>query len=184
MRFEEHVERAVASLPPELRDAVRNVEISVEDEHPDDPDLLGLYQGGDYGPDTVTIYRRPLEETFHDPAELERVYGSLRVLPERSDDPPQDADAFRNDAAERELAAVREMLERERSMYERDRRAWEEERSYMRSLVDRHTEQIKLLTDQRERTSERRSWFARWRQRRVTDHAARDASSPSIGRAS
>ena len=72
MRFEDRVARAVESLPPELRAAVRNLDISVEDEHPDDPDLLGLYQGGDYGPDTVTIYRRPLEETFHDPAELER----------------------------------------------------------------------------------------------------------------
>ena len=45
LRFEEHVERAVASLPAELREAIRNVEISVEDEHPEDPDLFGLYEG-------------------------------------------------------------------------------------------------------------------------------------------
>ena len=45
MRFAEHVERAVASLPAELRRAIRNVEISVEDEHADDPDLFGLYEG-------------------------------------------------------------------------------------------------------------------------------------------
>ena len=41
MRFEDHVERALASLPPELARAVRNLELSVEDEHPDDPDLFG-----------------------------------------------------------------------------------------------------------------------------------------------
>jgi predicted Zn-dependent protease with MMP-like domain len=45
LRFEEHVTRAVASLPPELQAAVRNLELSVEDEHPDDPDLFGLYEG-------------------------------------------------------------------------------------------------------------------------------------------
>ena len=72
MSFEEHVRRALDSLPPELARGLENVAVVVEDENPDDPDLLGLYQGGDYGPDTVTIYRLPLEETFHDPAELER----------------------------------------------------------------------------------------------------------------
>lgn len=81
MRFEEHVERALASLPPELRAAVRNVEISIEDEHPDDPDLLGLYEGvplperGDWAgalPDRIRIFRVPLEESFPNPAELER----------------------------------------------------------------------------------------------------------------
>jgi predicted Zn-dependent protease with MMP-like domain len=70
--FEEHVRRALDSLPPEIARGLENVAVVVEDENPDDPDLLGLYQGGDYGPDTVTIYRRPLEETAHDPAELER----------------------------------------------------------------------------------------------------------------
>ena len=72
MSFEEHVRRALDSLPPEIARGLENVAVVVEDENPDDPDLLGLYQGGDYGPDRVTIYRRPLEETFHDPAELER----------------------------------------------------------------------------------------------------------------
>jgi predicted Zn-dependent protease with MMP-like domain len=75
--FEEHVERAVASLPPDLRAAMSNVEIVVEDEHPDDPDLFGLYLGiplvertstGYQGvlPDKIAIYRRPLEEEFGD----------------------------------------------------------------------------------------------------------------------
>ena len=72
MSFDEHVRRALDSLPPEIARGLENVAVVVEDENPDDPDLLGLYQGGDYGPDMVTIYRRPLEETFHEPAELER----------------------------------------------------------------------------------------------------------------
>jgi predicted Zn-dependent protease with MMP-like domain len=81
MRFEERVERAIASLPSELRDAVANVDISVEDEHPDDPDLYGLYEGvplperGDWAgslPDRIRIFRRPLVESFPDPDELER----------------------------------------------------------------------------------------------------------------
>ena len=80
MRFEEHVERAVASLPPDLRAAIHNVEITVEDEHPDDPDLFGLYEGtplpereggGPTGPDRIAIYRLPLEESFADARELE-----------------------------------------------------------------------------------------------------------------
>ena len=45
MTFDEHVQRALESLPPDLRQAVKNVEITVEDEHPDDPDLFGLYEG-------------------------------------------------------------------------------------------------------------------------------------------
>ena len=80
MRFEERVQRAVESLPPELQAAVRNLEISVEDEHPDDPDLFGLYEGvplperGDWAgalPDRIRIFRLPLVESFPDPAELE-----------------------------------------------------------------------------------------------------------------
>ena len=80
MRFEEHVERALAALPPELNQAVRNVEISVEDEHPEEPDLFGLYEGvplperGDWAgaiPDRIRIFRVPLVESFSDPAELE-----------------------------------------------------------------------------------------------------------------
>jgi predicted Zn-dependent protease with MMP-like domain len=81
LSFEEHVERALAELPPKLAAALDNVAILVEDEHPDDPDLFGLYDGiplpertsADSGrlPDRITIYRLPLVETFEDPAELE-----------------------------------------------------------------------------------------------------------------
>jgi predicted Zn-dependent protease with MMP-like domain len=80
VRFEQHVERALAGLPPELREAVRNLEITVEDEHPEEPDLFGLYEGvplperGDWAgslPDRIRIFRVPLVESFHDPDELE-----------------------------------------------------------------------------------------------------------------
>ena len=81
MTFEEHVRRALASLPDELRAAMWNVEVVVEDENAEDPDLFGLYLGiplterGDYAgvlPDKIAIYRVPLEEEFgHDPALLE-----------------------------------------------------------------------------------------------------------------
>ena len=81
MTFEEHVERVLASLPADLREAMSNVEIVVEDENPEDPDLFGLYFGiplterGDYSgvlPDKIAIYRLPLEEEFgDDPSVLE-----------------------------------------------------------------------------------------------------------------
>jgi predicted Zn-dependent protease with MMP-like domain len=80
LRFEERVERALDGLPPELRQAVRNVEISVEDEYPVDPDLFGLYEGvpqperGDWAgaiPDRIRIFRLPLVESFPEPARLE-----------------------------------------------------------------------------------------------------------------
>jgi predicted Zn-dependent protease with MMP-like domain len=75
MTFDEHVERALASLPDDLRAAMSNVEIVVEDENPEDPDLFGLYLGiplterGDYAgvlPDKIAIYRLPLEDEFGD----------------------------------------------------------------------------------------------------------------------
>jgi predicted Zn-dependent protease with MMP-like domain len=81
VRFEQRVERAIASLPPELREAVQNVDISVEDELPEDPDCFGLYEGvplperGDWAgamPDRIRIFRLPLVESFPDPDELER----------------------------------------------------------------------------------------------------------------
>jgi predicted Zn-dependent protease with MMP-like domain len=81
VRFEQRVERAIASLPPDLRKAVQNVDISVEDELPEDPDCFGLYEGvplperGDWAgavPDRIRIFRLPLVESFPDPDELER----------------------------------------------------------------------------------------------------------------
>jgi predicted Zn-dependent protease with MMP-like domain len=80
--FDDVVRRAVDGLPAQLQHAMSNVEIVVEDENPEDPDLLGLYTGiplteRDSGyagvlPDKIEIYRLPLEEEFgHDPALLE-----------------------------------------------------------------------------------------------------------------
>ena len=81
MTFDDHVRAALDSLPPELARALRNVAVVVEDENPEDPDLFGLYEGvplperGDEAgslPDRIAIYRRPLEEEFADPRDLER----------------------------------------------------------------------------------------------------------------
>ena len=72
MTFEEHVRRALDSLPPELARGLENVAVVVADEHPDDPDLFGLFEEAPYMPAKVTIFRVPLEESFADPRELER----------------------------------------------------------------------------------------------------------------
>ena len=70
-RFDEHVRRALDSLPPRLARGLENVAVVVEDEHPEDPDLFGLFEGDEYMPAKITIYRLPLVESFDDPAELE-----------------------------------------------------------------------------------------------------------------
>ena len=81
MTFDDHVKAALDSLPPHLAAALDNVAVVVEDEHPDDPDLFGLYEGiplperGDMAgalPDRITIFRLPLEDEFAEPRELER----------------------------------------------------------------------------------------------------------------
>ena len=81
MTFDDHVKAALDSLPPHLAGALDNVAIVVENEHADDPDLFGLYEGtplperGDMAgtlPDRITIFRLPLTEEFTDPDELER----------------------------------------------------------------------------------------------------------------
>jgi len=73
------VRAALDELPPNIVDALRNVAVVIEDENPEDPDLLGLYHGvplperGDMAgslPDKISIYRIPLEESFPDPEEL------------------------------------------------------------------------------------------------------------------
>ena len=79
MNFEDHVRAALDELPPHLASALTNVAVVVEDENPEDPDLFGLYHGvplperGDMAglpPDTISIYRIPLEDSFPDPEEL------------------------------------------------------------------------------------------------------------------
>ena len=71
MTFEEHVQRALDELPPQLAQALENVAVVVEEENPDDPDLFGLWESHEYLPTKISIYRRPLVESFTDPAQLE-----------------------------------------------------------------------------------------------------------------
>jgi predicted Zn-dependent protease with MMP-like domain len=79
MTFDDHVRAALDELPPHIAAALENVAVVVEDENPDDPDLLGLYHGvplPERGvmagalPDKISIYRLPLEQSFPDPDEL------------------------------------------------------------------------------------------------------------------
>jgi predicted Zn-dependent protease with MMP-like domain len=68
--FDDAIDEAVNSLPAELRAAMNNVEIVVEDEPPDGQRLLGLYQGvplprrtSSYGgvlPDKITVFAGPI----------------------------------------------------------------------------------------------------------------------------
>jgi len=79
--FERLVEAALEAIPDEIASLVRNVAVIVEDDAPpDDPDLLGLYDGialtERYGdplmelPDRIFIYRRPLLAYCDDAAHL------------------------------------------------------------------------------------------------------------------
>jgi predicted Zn-dependent protease with MMP-like domain len=82
LEFEQWVEEAIDALPSDLRAAMSNVEVVIEDEPPAGQPLLGLYQGvpltrrtsgyGAVAPDKISIYRGPLERLYgHDPAVLE-----------------------------------------------------------------------------------------------------------------
>ena len=72
MRFEDHVTRALDSLPPELARRLENVAVVVEEEDPEDPNLFGLWESQEFMPDKITIFRKPLAAAFPDPRELER----------------------------------------------------------------------------------------------------------------
>ncbi|MFZ8969167.1 MAG: metallopeptidase family protein [Ilumatobacteraceae bacterium] len=76
-RFEQLVRDALDGLPAELVPVLDNVVVRVLDRDPDEPDLLGLYDGvphtertGAEGPDVVTIYRLALCEMCADIDEL------------------------------------------------------------------------------------------------------------------
>lgn len=81
-RFERLVADALDDLPDELAAVLDNVVVVVEDRHPDEPLLLGLYDGvphtersGEEGPDVVTIYRLALCEMCLDEDDLaEEIY--------------------------------------------------------------------------------------------------------------
>ena len=69
-RFDELVSDALDLIPAELTAALDNVVVLISDRDPDEPDLLGLYEGvalterdSNYAgalPDTITIYREAL----------------------------------------------------------------------------------------------------------------------------
>lgn len=71
-RFDELVGDALDLIPAELAAAINNMVVLVEDRNPEEPDLLGLYEGvalterdSNYAgslPDTITIYRGALLE--------------------------------------------------------------------------------------------------------------------------
>ena len=81
-RFEALVQEAMDDLPDELLPVLDNVVVQVHDLHPDEPELLGLYEGtphterwGDEIPDVVSIYRVPLCQMCADLDELaEEIY--------------------------------------------------------------------------------------------------------------
>lgn len=76
-RFERLVADALDDLPDELAHVLDNVVVQVEDRHPTEPSLLGLYDGvphtertGAEGPDVVSIYRLALCEMCEDDNDL------------------------------------------------------------------------------------------------------------------
>lgn len=81
-KFEQMVADALDDLPDELLPVLDNVVVQVHDRHPDEPELLGLYEGtphterwGDETPDVVSIYRFALCEMCDDLEDLaEEIY--------------------------------------------------------------------------------------------------------------
>ena len=70
--FQRVVAETLDELPAPFCDLIENVVVLVESEHPDEPDLYGLYEGvplterGEFWaagalPDRITIYRLPLQ---------------------------------------------------------------------------------------------------------------------------
>ena len=80
VRFDELVAEALDLIPAELAAAMDNVVVLVEERNPDEPTLLGLYEGvaltertSTYGgvlPDRITIYREALMDFCSDEDEL------------------------------------------------------------------------------------------------------------------
>ncbi|HWL45545.1 MAG TPA: metallopeptidase family protein [Ilumatobacter sp.] len=76
-RFERLVADALDGLPDDLLPVLDNVVVTVADRNPDEPALLGLYEGtphterwGDEIPDVVSIYRLALCDICADEDEL------------------------------------------------------------------------------------------------------------------
>jgi predicted Zn-dependent protease with MMP-like domain len=78
-RFEQLVGQALDEVPDELWEHFDNVAVVIADQHPEDPELLGLYEGvpltdrWDYSgvlPDRISIYRLPLCRMCQDEEDL------------------------------------------------------------------------------------------------------------------
>jgi predicted Zn-dependent protease with MMP-like domain len=84
--FDDLVAQALDGLPPELSGLMDNVALFVEEERPDEPELLGLYEGiplterdSSYMlamPDRITIFRLP---TLRISADAEEVRRQVRI---------------------------------------------------------------------------------------------------------
>ena len=79
-RFEEMVNAALDKIPDEFVNHMRNVAILIEDYNPEDPEVLGLFEGVSlperthhhtgFLPDAIFIYRRALEDSCDSEAHL------------------------------------------------------------------------------------------------------------------
>jgi predicted Zn-dependent protease with MMP-like domain len=84
-RFEELVADALDTIPPRFMAAMSNVVVLVEDIHPENYNLLGLYHGvaltertSHYSgvlPDRITIYREPILRICHSERDVVRQVG-------------------------------------------------------------------------------------------------------------
>jgi predicted Zn-dependent protease with MMP-like domain len=84
-RFEELVADALDTIPRKFTAAMSNVVVLVEDIHPDNDHLLGLYHGvaltsrtsyySGVLPDRITIYRLPILRMCHSEADVVRQVG-------------------------------------------------------------------------------------------------------------
>ena len=80
--FEAHVRAALDLLPADIAAKLENLAVVVEDENPQEPDLLGLFSEDPYMPARVTVYRLPLVEEFGDDVDLLREEIQITVLHE------------------------------------------------------------------------------------------------------
>lgn len=102
-----------------------------------------------------------------DPAELERVFGRLAQAtgrgPVQTDAPHRDAHVHASieDARSlaREVALLREQLDRERAERAREQQGFDDERRFLRGLIESHTEQIRLLSQPTLEPARRRWWW-------------------------
>lgn len=78
--FEQLVSNALDELPDTFADELKNVAILVDDIHPENSHLLGLYHGvalpkrtfdhSGYPPDTISIYQLPIQWIVNSAEEL------------------------------------------------------------------------------------------------------------------